>query len=157
MGLPKNKGQPDPEEGFPPNSPSSPSAAGKEAEKVRSEVGLEGEGCEGGAAPVRHPGLGHLSQVHVPPTVTSFPVCHHGGCRACLQLEDRKWTSTGSGNQCHRSVSCPRVFSHQIVYHGENTQISSQPSKSYHAINLASFTPDTGRTLTVLTALPCLS
>lgn len=35
MGFTKNKGQPEPEEGFPPNSPSSPCAVGKEAEKVR--------------------------------------------------------------------------------------------------------------------------
>lgn len=35
MGFTKNKGQPEPKEGFPPNSPSSPCAVGKEAEKVR--------------------------------------------------------------------------------------------------------------------------
>lgn len=42
MGFVKNKGRPEPAEGFPPNSPSSPSEDGKAAEKVQ-EVDPEGE------------------------------------------------------------------------------------------------------------------
>lgn len=93
MGFTKIKGQPELEEGFPPNSPSSPSAVGKEVEKVR--WAYRGRGA--GETLTSWAFITRLT-VHAILTVTNFPVWHCGGCRARLQPEDRKWTSTGSGN-----------------------------------------------------------
>lgn len=66
----KNKGQREPEEGFPPNSPSSPSAVGKEAEKVGWACGGRGTS----EAPSSWAFITRLT-VHAILTVTNFPVC----------------------------------------------------------------------------------
>lgn len=55
VGFTENKGRPELEEGFPPNSPSSAAAVGKEAE------GVQGDGPGGGGALGRYSLLGHLS------------------------------------------------------------------------------------------------
>lgn len=72
MGFTENKGRPELEEGFPPNSPSSPSVEGN-AEKERGRD-------LGGRVLGRHSLLGHLSspgwQVHGLPTITASPLCH---------------------------------------------------------------------------------